>query len=112
MLAGRPKRPLSICQKSPRIDWGLERREASSAGWETLLKSVAQAVPTYSMSCFLTPKGTCKKMRTTISNYWWGGSADNRHMHWQSWDRLKNPKCDGGMGFRDLNRFNVAMLGK
>jgi hypothetical protein len=54
-------------------------REASSAGREVLLKPVAQAVPTYPMSCFLIPATTCDKMRSTISKYWWGGSADNRH---------------------------------
>lgn len=91
---------------------GWSGREASCAGRETLLKSVAQAVPTYSMSCFLLPVNTCKKMRTAISNYWWDSSADNWHMHWLSWDRLTQPKCKGGMGFRDLNLFNVAMLGK
>jgi hypothetical protein len=48
-------------------------RQASSAGREVLLKSVAQAVPTYSMSCILLSKTTCKKMRSTIANYWWGG---------------------------------------
>ncbi|GJN41180.1 hypothetical protein PR202_gn00522 [Eleusine coracana subsp. coracana] len=61
-------------------------REASCAGREIILKSVAQAVPTYSMSCFLLPVDTCKKMRSSISIYWWGSSVDNRHMHWMSWE--------------------------
>ena len=56
-------------------------REASCAGREILLKTVAQAVPTYSMSCFLLPVNTCNKMRTAIANYWWGSSADNRPAH-------------------------------
>ena len=52
-------------------------------------------------------------MRTVISNYWWGGSADNRHMHWQRWaELLTRLKPYGGMGFRDLKLFNLAMLGK
>jgi hypothetical protein len=87
-------------------------REASCAGREVLLKSVAQAVPTYPMSCFLIPKDTCRKMKTVISNYWWGSSSDNRHMHWQRWELLTRPKLQGGIGFRDLRMFNLAMLGK
>lgn len=87
-------------------------REASCAGREVLLKSVAQAVPTYSMSCFLLSKTTCRKMKTPIANYWWGSSADSRHIHWLSWERLTDPKVLGGMGFRDLGNFNRAMLGK
>jgi hypothetical protein len=47
-------------------------REVSSAGREVLLKSVAQAVLTYSMSCFLLSKTTCKKMRDLLFN---GGST-------------------------------------
>lgn len=44
-------------------------RQASCAGREILIKSNAQAVPTYPMSCFLLPAATAKKMRSTISNY-------------------------------------------
>jgi hypothetical protein len=87
-------------------------KEASCTGREVLLKSVVQAVPTYPMSCFLIPKDTWRKMKTVISNYWWGSSADNRHMHWQRWELLTRPKIAGGMGFRDLRLFNLAMLGK
>jgi hypothetical protein len=87
-------------------------REASCAGREVLLKSVAQVVPTYSMSCFLLSKTTCKKMKSPIVNYWWGSSADNRRIHWLNWERLTYPKALGGMGFRDMRNFNLAMLGK
>ena len=77
-------------------------REASSAGREILLKSLAQAVPTYSMSCFLLSKTTCKKMKSPISNYWWGGSADSKNIHRQSWERLTYPKDLGGGGGWDF----------
>jgi hypothetical protein len=87
-------------------------REASCAGREILLKSVAQAMPTYSMSCFLLPVDTNKKVRQAIANFWWGSSVDNKHIHWMKWDHLTIPKCDGGMGFRDMRMFNLAMLGK
>lgn len=42
-------------------------REASCAGREVLIKSIAQAVPTYSMSCFLLPINICKKVRSTVA---------------------------------------------
>lgn len=33
-------------------------------------------------------------------------------MHWYSWDQLSVPKREGGLGFRDLKKFNQALLGK
>lgn len=33
-------------------------------------------------------------------------------MHWFAWNRLSLPKKEGGLGFSDLENFNLALLGK
>lgn len=33
-------------------------------------------------------------------------------MHWCKWDDLCKPKDQGGLGFRDLCKFNIALLAK
>ena len=41
-----------------------------------------------------------------------GGDGQKDKIHWVKWDTLCESKRDGGMGFRDLSSFNLAMLGK
>jgi hypothetical protein len=55
---------------------------------EVLIKSVIQALSTYSMSCFKLTKGLCSKLMAISSNYWWSGSLDKKGMHWQAWDKM------------------------
>ena len=33
-------------------------------------------------------------------------------MHWYAWKRVSIPKGEGGLGFRNLEKFNKALLGK
>ncbi|XP_031108426.1 uncharacterized protein LOC116012895 [Ipomoea triloba] len=87
------------------------KRLISQAGKEILLKSVAQSMPTFSMSVFLLPDGVCQSIERAMNRYWWS-SGSERGIHWKAWDRLCIPKNYRGLGFKDLRAFNLAMLCK
>ncbi|XP_019194966.1 PREDICTED: uncharacterized protein LOC109188792 [Ipomoea nil] len=55
----------------------------TQAGKEILLKSVAQAMPTFSMSVFLLPISVCAAIERTMNRYWWGSGTD-RGIHWKA----------------------------
>ncbi|GAU15609.1 hypothetical protein TSUD_108680 [Trifolium subterraneum] len=66
---------------------GWKEKNLSFAGRSTLIKVVAQVIPTYLMSSFLIPKGVCDQMEKMICKFWWGSSSDQRKIHWVKWNK-------------------------
>ena len=84
----------------------------SRARKEVLIKAVAQSLPTYTMGVFQLPMKLCDKLNAMCAKFLWGQVGNERKIHWKSWESLSKPKKEGGMGFRDIHYFNLAMLAK
>ncbi|KAL4271151.1 hypothetical protein GQ457_13G007950 [Hibiscus cannabinus] len=94
-----------------RID-GWTKRLLSFGGSEIFLKSVAQALPQYIMSCYLLPRIITDRITSSMRMYWWTGKANEPGWALMAWDKICMPKNAGGLGLRDLRCFNLALLGK
>ena len=91
---------------------GWFEKTMSSAAKDVLIKSVVQAIPTFSMSCFRLPKGLCEQINATVRKFWWGCKAGERKTCWVSWSEMTKPRYMGGLGFRDVELFNLALLAR
>ncbi|KAL9840753.1 putative RNA-directed DNA polymerase [Arabidopsis thaliana] len=91
---------------------GWSAKFLSKGGKEVMIKSVAAALPTYVMSCFRLPKAITSKLTSAVAKFWWSSNGDSRGMHWMAWDKLCSSKSDGGLGFRNVDDFNSALLAK
>jgi hypothetical protein len=91
---------------------GWKEKHLSFAGRGTLIKAVAQAIPTYFMSSYLLPKGVCNQIESLTSRFWWGVNVDKKKVHWVNWKKTCKKKEIGGMGFRNISAFNEALLAK
>ena len=75
-----------------------EEKLLSQAGREVLIKTVVQAISTYTMSCFELSVGLCSEIQSLVKKFWWRQRRDCRKIHWMRWENLCQPKKDGGMG--------------
>ena len=91
---------------------GWKEKLLSNVGKEVLIKAVAQAIPSYTMSCFKLPNGLCDEMTRMVRQFWWGQVKNEKKVAWMSWERMCLLKDKGGMGFRDLKSFILALLAK
>lgn len=83
----------------------------SRAGKAVMIRNVAQSIPSYTMSCFMIPKTLCQERM--MNAFWWkSNSSNNKGIRWCAWEKMSMSKKRGGLGFRDLHGFNLALLGK
>lgn len=92
------------------LSW--KEKFVSKASREILIKMVAQAILTYSMNLFKLLNSLYDNINSILARYWWGQKKEERKLHWINWQKLCIGKARGGMGFRDINAFNLAMLAK
>ena len=79
---------------------------------EIMFTVVVQSIRTYSISVFCLPIDLLKDIEAMVRKFWWGCSENSRKIHWVQWETLCSSKSVRGMGFRNLQMFNDAMLGK
>ena len=91
---------------------GWKGKLLSMGGKEILIKAVAQAIPTYTMGCFLLPQNLCDDIESMMRNFWWGQRQQENKICWVSWKTMCKQKANGGMGFRNLQGFNKALLAR
>ncbi|EPS72636.1 hypothetical protein M569_02121, partial [Genlisea aurea] len=112
-LTGSSKKRLfsGLLERVNRKIEGWNSKFLSQAGKLVLIKAVLQAIPAYTMSCFALPKSFLGDLQSAISRYWWR-NRNGKGIHWKSWDFISRSFKEGGLGFRDLHDFNLALLGK
>lgn len=91
---------------------GWQEKLLSKAGKEILIKAVAQAIPTFALSCFDLTKDLCDELSSMIGRCWWSQQDKENKIHWAGWQKITRPKSAGGLGFRDLHAFNFALLAR
>ena len=68
----------------------------SHARKEILIKTVAQVVPTYTMSMFKLLNTLCDEMTSMVRNFWWGQTHERTKMACLSWDKCVFQKMKEG----------------
>ena len=75
------------------------------AGRNTLIKSIAQALPMYAFSSFAVLVTVSDKLDTSRRWFWWKPNKTLGHyLAWKAQDLLCLPKYQGGLGFRKVQK--------
>ena len=113
-IVGRNKRHVfsEIKEKVLRKIKGWKEKLLSQAGHKILIQVVAQSIPNNVMRCFLLPKELCEELNGIMRNFWRGQRVGECKIHLDELEQVVSCEMQGGMGFRDLYMFNLALLAK
>ncbi|XP_052107421.1 uncharacterized protein LOC110273893 [Arachis duranensis] len=87
-------------------------RLLNRAGRLCLIKSVASSLPIYQMQVTLFPTSVCQKIDYVLRQFLWKGKVGERCLNLVKWSKVVTPRKYGGLGIRDTQCVNFALLGK
>jgi hypothetical protein len=84
----------------------------SKGGRVALIKSTLSNLPTYMLSLFPIPADVANRIEKIQRDFLWGGLNDEAKFHLVDWETVCSPISEGGLGIRNVRKFNQALLGK
>jgi hypothetical protein len=84
----------------------------SKGGRVTLIHSTLSSILTYYLSLFPVPVSVVKKLERLQREFLWNGMGDETKFHLVNWHKACSPIKVGGLGVRNIIKFNQALLGK
>lgn len=91
---------------------GWTNRFLNLGGRITLLKSVLSSICIFMMSFYKMPKKVELKFTSVLRKFLWGGMEERRHISWIKWRDVTLPLNKEGLGIKNLELFNLALLNK
>jgi hypothetical protein len=90
-----------------------KRLYLSKGGRVALIKSTLSNLPIYMLSLFLIPADVAKRIEKIQRDFLWGrGLNEEPKLHLVDWDTVCSSIAEGGLGIRNVRKFNQALLGK
>lgn len=90
-------------------------RFLSYVGRASLVKVVLMTIQVYWSQIFLIPASVIPatdEIEAILRAFLWPGMALNRRKAIVAWDKLCTPVNEGGLGFKNLRQWNIALLFK
>ncbi|XP_056691774.1 uncharacterized protein [Spinacia oleracea] len=84
----------------------------SQAGRLLLINAILAAFCANVLAVFLIPKNITKQIDAILMHYWWKGVPNEKGICWVRRTKLEIPKGMGGIGLRNVESFNNALLVK
>jgi hypothetical protein len=103
-------KPVVETMKSRLSSWS--SRHLSYGGRITLINSVLSSLPLYFFSFFKAPKCIIQQLVRIQRNFLWEEGLNDKKICWVNWDPICLPTDKGGLGVKNLELFNVALLSK
>lgn len=77
-----------------------------------LLKSVLSSILLYYLSFYRIPRKVLKKLIGIQRKFLWGAGDGKKCISWVCQNKVCSPKEDGGLRVKQLDIFNLSLLGK